>query len=99
MSEIERLKRIEAANRRIGVQDQCVGSVWKTKQGEREGMSELTLSWDLVDRYQRQVDRMRDRLVNIEAAARALVDAIHASGDVDISQQVNALVEALEATP
>ena len=40
-----------------------------------------------------------ERLKRIEAAARALVDAIHASGDVDISQQVNALAEALEAKP
>ena len=64
-------------------------------------MSELTLSWDLVDRYQRQVDRMRERLVNIEAAARALVDAINAEGDgtEDITPQVNALAEALEAKP
>ena len=62
-------------------------------------MSELTLSWDLVDRYQRQVDRMRERLVNIETAARAIVDAINASGDVDITPQVNALADALEAKP
>ena len=37
-----------------------------------------------------------ERLKGIEAAARALVDAINASGDVDITPQVNALVEALD---
>ena len=40
-----------------------------------------------------------ERLKQIEAAARALVDAINASGDVDITPQVNALAEALEAKP
>ena len=38
-----------------------------------------------------------ERLKRIEAAARALVDAINADGDVDITPQANALAEALEA--
>ena len=40
-----------------------------------------------------------ERLKRIEAAARALVDAINADGNVDITPQVNALAEALEAKP
>ena len=40
-----------------------------------------------------------ERLKRIEAAARALVDAINADDNVDITPQVNALAEALEAKP
>ena len=40
-----------------------------------------------------------ERLKRIETAARALVDAINADGNADITLQVNALAEALEAKP
>lgn len=46
-----------------------------------------------------KLNAVNRRIAELEAAARALVDAIHASGDVDISQQVNALAEALESKP
>ena len=85
MSEIERLKRIEAANRRIGVSD----------IGKPYGIVKPVINYQ----SQSNADELRNRLFLIEAAARALVDAINADGDVDISQQVNALVEALGDKP
>ena len=39
------------------------------------------------------------RLAILKAAARALVDAINADDTEDITPQVNALVDALEAKP
>lgn len=58
------------------------------------------ITWEkCVRRIRTPAERRIARFIEIESAARALVDAINADGDVDITPQANALAEALESKP